>query len=92
MNHEDDRVVPPPDAVHLDDWETRHGERFRFFRGSRWGRRVTVEIVGFQYADGRVDKRVIHLNADNVDLDRHQAALVIADLTAAADELDRLSR
>ncbi|NOQ62008.1 hypothetical protein [Mycolicibacterium fortuitum] len=53
---------------------------------------MTVEIVGFQYADGRVDKRVIHLNADNVDLDRHQAALVIADLTAAADELDRLSR
>src|SRR5258705_9790689 len=34
---------------------------FRFFRGTRRGSRMVVEIVGFQRANGAIEERTIHL-------------------------------
>jgi hypothetical protein len=54
-------IAAPSDAQALDVWEDRDGEMFRFFRGTRRGSRMVVEIVGFQRANGAIEERTIHL-------------------------------
>ncbi|MFN6554708.1 hypothetical protein ACP6C3_31190 [Mycolicibacterium septicum] len=82
-------IRPPAGALHVDSWEGPANDRFRFFRGTRRGERVAVEIVGFQFADGRVD-RVAHLHADHVDLKVIDIERLLADLLAAKDEIQGL--
>ena len=85
-------IAAPPDAQTLDVWEDRDGEKFRFFRGTRRGTRVGVEIVGFRRGDGTIEERTVHLDADVVGgLDLAAVQELIDDLAAARDELLRLS-
>lgn len=86
-------IAAPPDAQTLDVWENRDGKKFRFFRGTRRGTRVSVEIVGFQRGDGTIEERTIHLEEADADdgLDLAAVQELIDDLAAARDELLRLS-
>jgi hypothetical protein len=76
-------------------WES---DGWRCFDGSSWcverpsGVDIRVQIVGVQYADGRVERRIAVHEVDHDEpitpLEAQQLAAVIA---AAADELGRLS-
>lgn len=83
-------VKPPAGAVRVDPWEVAAGVRFRFFRGTRRGDRVSVEVMGFQYEDGRVEQRVAHIHADHVDFDIDGLTELMDDLQATKDEIQRL--
>jgi hypothetical protein len=88
-------IALPAGAVSALLWEP---EGWRCFDGSSWsiernaGSDIQVQIVGVQYADGRVERRIAvgelrHLEPITP-LEAQQLAAVIA---AAADEIDRLS-
>jgi hypothetical protein len=74
-------IAALPDAQALDVWEDRDGEMFRFFRGTRRGRRIAVEIVGFQRADGTIEERTVHLEPDT------ESGLDGADVQELVDDL-----
>lgn len=82
-------VDPPPDAVQVEQWEGPAGNRFRFFKGTHRGSRVSLVIMGFQLADGRVEKRVVHLDGSHVDLTVPDIDALIINLAAAREEILR---
>ena len=84
-------VPAPAGARKVDEWidETDRGDWARFFRGTRRGASVHVDIIGMQNADRSVE-RTISVCAPNVGLDAASARELGADLLAAADELDEL--
>ncbi|MCA4727022.1 MULTISPECIES: hypothetical protein [Mycobacteriaceae] len=91
MTAQNGSIGPPEGAVHVDAWEGPADDRFRFFRGTRRGERAAVEIVGFQFAYGRVE-RVAHLHADHIDLKVTDIESLVADLSAARDEIQSLEK
>jgi hypothetical protein len=89
-------VPPPPDAVHVDEWEfvgDGPGAE-RFFSGTRRGTKVLIGTVGFQHSDG-AERRQIMVDVPEgggmTPLDAAEAREVIADLQAKVDELEALN-
>ena len=97
-------VFPPADATEVGAWEFVGGgpAAKRYFRGTKRGDKVRVDIAGLQYSDGTarrwifvdVPRKIAELDADEaneVAADLLAAAgEVAADLLAAAGELDTL--
>jgi hypothetical protein len=88
-------IALPAAAVSALPWEP---DGWRCFDGTSWcierdhGEDIQVQIVGVQYADGRVERRIavgeLHHHEPIIPLEAQQLATVVA---AAADEIDRLS-
>jgi hypothetical protein len=85
-------VAPPADATRVSAWDDVDGQVSRYFRGTKRGAKVRVDIAGSQNADGTVAERVILIDACDAEVDAAAARQIAADLLAAADELDRLAR
>jgi hypothetical protein len=92
-------TVPPPRVSHfasadLSEWIAMSPDQWeRHFVFSRRGTDIAVEIAGKQLMDGTLRGLHISLAVGNHcnGLDSAGARQVVADLQAAADELDRLS-
>lgn len=92
-------TVPPPQVSHfatadLSEWfATSPDEWERYFVFSRRSTDIAVEIAGKQFMDGTLRGLHIWLAVGNHcnGVDSAGARQVVADLQAAADELDRLS-
>jgi hypothetical protein len=88
-------IALPAGAVSALPWDS---DGSRCFDGSSWcierarGADIQVQIVGVQYADGRIERRIavheLHHDEPITPLEAQQLATVVA---AAADEIDRLS-
>jgi hypothetical protein len=85
-------VPPPADASRVSTWDDGDGQVSRYFRGTRRGNQVRVDIAGSQNSDGIVTERVILVGGCDVEVDASGARQIAADLLAAADELDWLAR
>jgi hypothetical protein len=72
------------------DWEERDNDRFgRMYGISSHGLgTTTVDVVGVQYNDGRIERHVLVYEPD--DLTAEQARELGAALIEAADEIERL--
>jgi hypothetical protein len=90
----------PAGAVEVDDWVSEGDVRFRYFVGRSWIVRRGAPSVpeldyfevmtdGTQHADGRVE-RVLRLDDGRITVE--EARELAAALTAAADEVEMLSR
>ena len=92
-------TVPPPQVSHfattaLSEWFAMSPHEWeRYFTVSKRGIDVAVEIAGKQFVDGTLRGLRIRLAVGNHcdGLDSAGARQVVADLQAAADELDRMS-
>lgn len=81
----------PAGAADVRDWRDA-ARRFYGTERTSNGWQVPVSIVGEQYRDGRVDRRIVVCEGwDLGELDTEQARQLAADLLAAADEIDRLT-
>ena len=88
-------IPPPPDAVTLNEWESSGSTQRPAEPASRvftMGFRredgdLSVELLGIQYSDGRVERTVLTQPAGE-QLTGEQARRYAALLLAAADELD----
>lgn len=87
-------VAPPTDAVVVHDWmEWGDGSYQRLF--TSWSRKVggggSVDVHGFQFNDGRVERLIAYTEGDE-SLTAEQARQLAATLAEAADVLDGWAR
>jgi hypothetical protein len=92
-------IPAPTEATSLGDWhffEESCGHQcwVRYFGGRRWTVKTTsldpveIEIVGSQFSDGSIERRVCLEGA--LDLNTDEALMLAATLTRAAEELERV--